>query len=316
MIAEREWTGGAIAEPGVYAGVPMDAYHGDLCVEPSVSSSGLRLLERKSPLHYYDGSYLNLHREREDKPHFVLGRAVHTLLLSEEGFERDYVVRPAKWRDYKTKLSQEWRDQQLAAGLSIVTTDDLARIEGMAGAIARDPVLAGLLRGRVERTIVWRHEGGVWKKARPDCLPSDDNALSDLKITTDASGEACDRSIRAYGYDQQLALAAEGLAATCGFDMADTYAALLFIEHKRPFATNVKVIEPDDLWRAMRANARAADLFAACVRAWDWPSYADAFEAWRPPDWFRRRRDDDPSLPDATDPRTEHQADEAEGEMA
>lgn len=296
-MREVVWSGDAISADGVYADVPMDVYHKDLCVAPSVSSSGLRTIALRSPLHFFDNSYLNLEREPEDKPHFVLGRAVHSLLLSEGGFNDDYVVRPAQWKDWRKGEAQEWRGAMLAEGKSILTPENLEQIRGMARAVAAEPEVATLLRGRIERTLIYRHETGVFVKVRPDVIQPEDNASWDLKTTTDASDRAVGNTIRSYGYDQQIALTLECFMRFTDNDPETFFGGDIFVETKRPFAINVKPIDVDDLWRARRVNEWAIRRFAACVEAWDWPAYPDSFEPWRAPEYLRRARDENPELP-------------------
>src|SRR5258708_18976764 len=108
-----------ITEPGVYD-LTMDRYHGQPCDGPSVSSSGLRTIWSASPAHYWLESSLNPHREEQgERPHFSLGRAAHHLLfLGRTGFDAEFVVRPEKWKDWRTNDAKEWRDEMLAAGLT------------------------------------------------------------------------------------------------------------------------------------------------------------------------------------------------------
>ena len=102
-----KWTPamGKITTPGIYD-LPIEVYHSDVTDGPSISSSGLRMIEDKSPLHYWDTSPLNPDREpQQDKPYFSLGRAVHTLILGEDGFATNYAVRPEEFPDWRTKAA-------------------------------------------------------------------------------------------------------------------------------------------------------------------------------------------------------------------
>ena len=67
-------TSGKISEPGVYS-LPIEIYHGQPTVGPSISSSGLRTIWAQSPAHYYVDSPLNPKRAPQpDRPAFALGR--------------------------------------------------------------------------------------------------------------------------------------------------------------------------------------------------------------------------------------------------
>ena len=72
---------GLIVHPGAYPDVSAEDYHGhEICVRPSVSSSGLKLISAKSPRHYWANSSMNPERPvRKEKAHFAIGKALHRL---------------------------------------------------------------------------------------------------------------------------------------------------------------------------------------------------------------------------------------------
>src|SRR5690606_25200765 len=218
---EKDWDGQPIAEPGIFRKVPMEAYHGQLTVGPSISSSGLREIENRSPLHYFANSYLNPDRpEQESSAAMDLGRAVHTLLLSEDGFRDDYITRPdtyeddaGKWKPWNgnANVCKEWLASARQAGKTVLTKQQVSDIQGMAERLAKNQVAVDLLRGRIERSIITvDKKTGAWVKSRPDSIPAD-GMISDLKTCTDASQLAIGRSIMNFGYLQQMALAITSL---------------------------------------------------------------------------------------------------------
>lgn len=305
IIGERDWDGKPISAPGIYRKVPMSAYHGQLTVGPSISSSGLRLIENKSPLHYWDTSYLNPDREEDDDNEaMILGRAVHTLLLSEDGFRNDYVVRPEKYEDDGGKwkpwssnanVCKEWLADRKRDGKTVLLPQQVIDINGMADRLSKSPEALGLLRGRIERSIVARDQAtGVWVKARPDSIPAD-AIIGDLKTCSDASQVAIQRSMMNLGYLQQMALAITCLEAVGHSTVKE--AVLLFVETKRPYAFNIKPLDNGDIFTAMRINRRALNTFAECLAANDWPTYADNMRTWSAPQWWSDRHENDNTLP-------------------
>ncbi|MDO9416988.1 PD-(D/E)XK nuclease-like domain-containing protein [Pararhizobium sp.] len=295
---EREYKGGKISEAGLYRKVPMSVYHSDCCTGPSISSSGLRQLTppNGAPLKYWDASYLNPNRApEEEKEHFSIGRAVHTLLLSEDGFRDDYAIRPEKWTDWRTNDAKAWRDAQSAGGKTVLVPSDLVDIEGMAEVIAKDRTFVDLLQGRIERSIVWRDEKtGVWLKSRPDSIPAD-GFIADLKTTQDASEIGCQRATLSYGYHMQMALAVMGLEAVSKQQITDH--VLLFIEGKRPYAYNIKPIDPQLIYLGMRQCRAAIDVFADCWKRQEWPTYYGSGQTLSSPDWFDKQIEREPSIP-------------------
>lgn len=295
---EMVYAGGKITAPGIYAKVPMSVYHSDCCPGPSISSSGLRELTPPNgcPLRYWDNSYLNPNRAPEEqKDHFNLGRAVHTLLLSEDGFRNEYVIRPAEFKDWRTKDAQDWRAKQHAAGKTVLVPDDLSNIQGMAERIAGDTTFVDLLRGRIERSIIWQDaKTGVWLKSRPDSIPAD-GFIADLKTTSDASEIGCQRATLSYGYHMQLGLACIGMEDLTKRRVTDH--VLLFIETKRPWAYNIKPIDPQLIDLGMRQLRAAINVFAECIGSSVWPTYYGSGITLSSPDWFEKQIEREPSIP-------------------
>jgi hypothetical protein len=303
---ERMWDGKPISEPGIYRKIPMDAYHGQLTVDPSISSSGLREIENRSPLHYWATSYLNPDRPEDDStPALDFGRAVHTLLLSEDGFQDDYVVRPDSYPDAKTgefkpwngnaNVCKEWLAERKAEGKTVLLKSQVDDIHGMADRISKNQVAVDLLRGRIERSIITKDKTGVYLKSRPDSIPAD-TIIADLKTCADASQVAISRSIINYGYLQQMALAITSLEAVGPSKVNE--AVLLFVETTYPYAFNIKPLDNGDIYTAMRLNRRAIDTFARCLAENDWPTYADSTLTWSAPKWWSERHEKDNTLPE------------------
>src|SRR5215831_11878484 len=97
------WNGQPVTRPGIYADIPLAMYHTQLCTGPSVSSSGLRILFMQSPAHFFSSWSGNPHAiDREDKRHFILGRALHHLMLGEKHFSKLFAAQPRIYPDAKT----------------------------------------------------------------------------------------------------------------------------------------------------------------------------------------------------------------------
>lgn len=288
----RPWHGGKITEPGIYRDVPMEFYHSDCCDGPSISSSGLRKITSESPLHYWFDSPYNPNRPaQEQKQHFNLGSAVHTLLLGETGFRDKFVVRPTFWSDWRTKEARAWRDEMVSAGKTVITDSDVDAIRHMAVSMQREPLVHrdGLFSGAPELSLFWKDaETGIWLKSRPDNLHLPADAVADLKTTTNASAESCARSIADFGYHQQLALAAEGIHALTGHVVPNDGFILVFIETKAPYAVNLKPIDANAIYIGMAQNRHAIRVAAECFKTGEWPGYPDNMQTAYLPGWFEK----------------------------
>lgn len=288
----RRWDGTLLSEPGIYADIPIEEYHGRLTAEPSISSSGLRMIEACSPYHWWSQSYLNPNRPpRDEAPHFALGRAVHTLLLGEHGFRDQYVVRPEEFDSWRTKASQVWRDGMIGLGKTVLVSDDLAIIRGIAESAAGEPLIRdGLFAGLVEHSMVWQDkETGVWLKARPDTINPTAGLVVDLKTIASADPHSCRSSIAEHGYYMQLALIGEGYRALTGQEMPNDGYLLVFIEKKFPYAVNIKPVDAEAIFYGRAQIRRAVRTFATCLERGEWPGYADSGMTAHLPAWLDSR---------------------------
>ena len=270
-----KWDGGKIAQPGVYD-MPIEAYHGDCCDGPSISSTGLREIETRSPAHYWAYSVHNPKRApQESRRHFDVGKAAHALLLGEGEFAKRFTIRPTCWPDWRTKEARAWRDEQIKAGLVVLLPEDIDTIRGMRDSLADHPLVQqGILNGHVEKSLIWKdRETGIWLKSRPDVIPADPTIYADLKALGDCSPLAIRRAISDHGYHMQLALGGEGMREL--LDIRIENYALMCVEKTPPFAVNFKPIDNEAIWYGARQNRRAIRKAAECFASGRWPAYDD-----------------------------------------
>lgn len=263
---------GKISEPGCYA-IPIEAYHSDICVGPSVSSSGLRTIWAESPAHFWVRSALNPKRlPQDDRPAFAVGRLAHKLLLEgREGLEQDFAIRPDEWTDWRTKDAKAWRELQIEMGRTVITPDDLVTVTGMAESLARHPVVkAGILDGHVERSLIWKDaETGIWLKSRPDVIPNSSGDYADLKTTVSVSTKALEQSLASFDYAMQGALVGMASEAVLGIPMQSF--TLVWVEKTAPFCVRVTTLTPDDLERGRMQVRAALKSMARCLDTGEWP---------------------------------------------
>lgn len=287
---------GKVSVPGVYA-LSMAEYHGDLCVSPSISSSGLRTIWGQSPAHYWYDSPYNPNRPKpKERPHFSIGKAAHHLLyLGRKGFDAEFVVRPDQWNDWRTAASKKWRAEQIKAGLTIITDAELEAITGMARSLGAHPLVkSGILDGAVERSLIFKDaKSGAWLKSRPDNIPSSSGLFADLKTADSVSDDSLERSLANYGYHMQAALVGMASEAVLGRPMEEF--ALVWVEKAPPHCVRVTVLTGADLERGRMQLRRSIDQFAECVATGEWPgpggTRRDAEYLTLPP-WAAKRIDE------------------------
>lgn len=290
--------GEKITEPGIYD-MPMSWYHADCCAGPSISSSGLRTIVLKTPLHYWDESYLNPHRPVDDQDEtesvfLRIGRAGHTLLLEPELFRSQFVTRDPRFTSWMTKESKKWRLEQQLEGFTVMDPPEMLRVQGVANALRNHPLYArGLLDGDIERSLIWQDPAtGVWLKARPDVIPEGSNIWADLKVVSSADARAVEKKVFGFGYDMQMALGEIGMQVLLGRSIEEF--VVVCIESSRPHGIRIAPIALEEIKRARSLLRAGLTTFVECLEAGYWPSYdAQEGEYVRRPEWAAKRIDAD-----------------------
>lgn len=292
MVEIIKWTGGKITKPGIYSNLPIEVYHSDCCEGPSASSTNLRTVVNESPADYWDTSYLNPEVEKaefEESEALLLGRAVHHLILGQQGFAAEFVIQPdtyvptkgkdagekKKWT-YAAEDCKAWRAVQRKAHKSILTLAQVETIKGMAKTLARDDMVKlGLLNGLVEHSLFWRDKKtGIWCKIRPDTIPvlvrgGASADVSDLKTILGVDYSDMEKSYDENGYYMQAGLIREGLKQV--LNMSVSTFTLQFVEKKRPFSTRPVILDEDDLDLGDTANRVGLDVMHRCLLDKSWP---------------------------------------------
>lgn len=288
-----EWDGHRITKPGCYSKIPLSTYHrGDICgdpkdpnkVRPSVSSSSLRrVFCRKmggSLKHYWAFSPLNPKKKDEpDREQWILGRAVHHLVLGEPYFDKLFVRQPDQidgkaWsgQGSSVKNRDKFKSEQKRLGRTILTPQQMEKIVGMGEALWENPeVRKGLLNGLVERSMFFIDpETGLWVKVRPDVIPTDAFDYSDLKIIgVTPFWDEMQRAIEDWGYYMQAALIAEATQRIFGQPMGDF--TNVFVQSTVPHCVDTVKIKDNDLEAGHRANHQAMRGIAHGLKTGHWP---------------------------------------------
>lgn len=285
-----------ITAPGCYDGIAAEDYHGrEICWQPSISSSGLKTIIDKSPLHYWWNSPLNPNRPAESQSrHFSIGKAAHDILLLDERWPERYHVLPADFDAKATKAQAEAhaaRNAAIKAGMTILRHEDAQLAEAMAAAIASNPFAkAALTNGAPEQTLAWQdRETGVVLRARPDFLPAKRQFIPDLKTAADASPDAFRRAMASFGYHQSAALYMDGIEAV--FDQRPAAFFFIVVEKEAPHCVALYQIPEDDIQRGRMLNRKAIQTFADCLSRDKWPGYADDVTPLPLPAWEQRQID-------------------------
>lgn len=271
-----------ITTPGVYD-IANEAYHGDCCDGPSLSSSGARTLVEECPAAFWWNSYLNPDYETEQKKEFDLGTAAHTALLEPDTWLDRIVLVDAK--NYQTKAAKEARDAAWDEGKTPLLPHHRDTVFKMSRALMVHPLARkAWSSGRAEPSYFWRDPvHGVWLKCRPDFVPDHGRWIVDYKTTTSAHPRSFVRRVADMGYFQQAAWYIDGIAAVTGQAPEEWW--FVVQEIKPPFLVSVFMLEARAIEWGRIMNRRAVDLFAECLAADHWPGYGETAQVIGLPTW-------------------------------
>lgn len=291
--------GELIEKDGVYE-IDVADYHGDCCIGPSISSTGLRTIDLDCPAAYWADSPLNKQRvvdieaeEKTEAKHFRIGRAAHTLLLEPGEYAKQIAVPPVFRTksgeistSFATAEAKEWVAKVQREGKTILQPKEERIVHGVCASLRSHPLHGdGIFHGEIERAIVWKDpKTGVWLKARPDNIPASAAMLTDLKVMASAHPDSVRNAIRGFGYDMQLALGGIGCQHVIGLEIEDY--AIVAAGVKPPHLVHVQTIGQTAIFYAQLRLRRAIDTFARCLADNYWPGYDDRTgEEYNPSDW-------------------------------
>lgn len=302
-----------ITQPGAYTEVSAEDYHGNanLLPGPSLSSSGAKTILRHSPFHFWWSSAMNPDREEPEKPSLNIGKAAHDMILLADRWPDHYHVLPEGYSSGATKKFAEAIAEHEAAiesGMTILRAQDLAVVEHVVRRLKSNRLAMTVLsNGEPEVTLAWQDKStGVWLRARPDFLPTSVMQggkvaiLPDLKFMapTHCAPDGFSRAIASFGYHMSLAFYADGIKAVYG--SAPTNFLLICVEKEAPWSVSLYEVPSEDIERGRFQNRQAIQLFADCLHADRWPSYADEPVQIGLPHWSRKQIDEGMMPPDAS----------------
>lgn len=287
-----------VTENGAYR-ITMARYHSqDICLGPSVSSTGIRAAALQSA-HAFWTSFDGNPKRYPSKPlseSLIFGRAAHALILGDEVFDESFcfVPKDAPQRPTSTQLKAFERDgvwSELAeprakwweefdarsAGKMELKEEQVEKILFMAENLRACPDAIEVLKSDLtEISMIWKDEAtGLWIKSRPDCIPTNGYDFGDLKTFSPKSRDlllSAQRSTTDFGYPMQMALAVEGAEKALG--TTAKRCALVFLQSSDPYEVIPMEISEDSLYWARCLNRQGMNIIANGFKTDNWPGVA------------------------------------------
>ena len=262
------------------ADIPAAEYHQD-ARDGKFLSSHLLGDFRKCPKLYR--KKLSGEIEAGDTAAYLMGRAVHTLVLEGRGkFDEEFMVsegpvnpRTGEPFGKTTKAYREWAAVQK---MPVVSSQDFGFITKLQQAVWTHGLANGLLADGVAEMTVRTSYLGVPSQIRMDWFIPDFGgapAICDLKTCDTLDWFESDA--RKYGYPEQLAfyrevfrIAAHGADPGRTPPKPDCY--LIAVEKREPYRVAVYKLADDLLDAAQATNERAIEELRRCCQEGTWPT--------------------------------------------
>lgn len=261
---------------GIYPGVPPHIYHN--LPEEAVSRS--QLLKVNPPARYRDSIDRQVPRVPAEFMDF--GSAWHTRVLEPKSFFARHILK--KYDSYRTDESKIWRDEMIKTGVTIITKEEMDRVDEMEGVFREHPRFHEFFRRpecRYELTVLSRHAGtGILRRIRIDAAPPG-NSLHDLKSTSriEVDAENCGRYVWNEGLGFQAAYYLDTYNAAPGVVNKKTEFTFWFQEMNPPFLVGCYMVPHDLIEYCRRILNGRLYLLAECREKKQWPGY-------KPVDWL------------------------------
>ena len=280
-----------------YDDLSSEDYHAG----PGVSSSSLKILAKKSPLHFHKRV------EVKQTPAMLTGSVLHTFVLEPDQVNSRYTF-PEEWVNAKKATHnkkvenytpEEARYADLAteamkAGLQTIK-GTRAGYEAIARAVHKHKSWKHLVGSEpaFERSFYWTDEKtGIFLKCRPDALnmsftTTGKPMMTDLKSASDARDRAFQYQVIDHGYDLSAAMYCDGVEAVTGVK-CEGWAWFVF-EKEAPYATRVIYAGAEWLARGRALYRKALDTIVECGERGHWPGYDNGRPTVLPtPKWLEK----------------------------
>lgn len=256
-------------EPGIYPNLAEYEYH----ALPFVSASRLNKL-KQSPAHC---RYAMDNPDAGDKPALMLGRAIHSCVLTPELFASSYIVKPKFGRSkFDQELKEAWEARH--AHLIAVDQSDMELCHTLKARLEEHKLSGPIFRAkdRVEISAIWIDSiTSLACKLRSDALSEKLSLVIDLKTVADASPRLMAQSIFKWGWHRQGAFYLDGWRAH-GFEFR--HYCIIAVEKTPPYCIAVYRLTEDAIALGRRENSVLLKRYKECVISGSWPGYPEIIQ--------------------------------------
>lgn len=220
-----------------------------------------------SPRYYFYKTYEEKKEKSEKERHFIIGSALHELILEPEMFKTNYVVSPKF--DMRTNVGKTaFADfQSQAEGKQILNIDEYEMIVRMAeNAIANKTFKELIVDSYRELSCYTIDEKtGLNLRMRPDSFSKNKNTITDIKSCQQSNYKSFKGDIYKYGYSISTAFYLD-------FLKRENY-VFCAIEKQAPYQTALYMLDDDMIEYGRQQYRMALDLIKWSIENEFWAEY-------------------------------------------
>lgn len=296
-------------EPKWVENLSAEEYHAD---RSAMSSSGLKLILSKTPLHFHYDWTKGAVDEDDDgvvqvqsiKKSLRIGQICHEAFLEPQKFRERHIIEPEftgftqagvlSARSGEAKQKREaWLAKQ-PPGALIITAEEVEMITGMASSMLAHKNTSDMLTGSKTEISGWFREPttGIKCRIRPDMLNEkfqgkEITVLSDFKTARLASPYGFAKQVAELLYHVSLAFYYDGIYHITG--RYPDVASFMVVEKTPPFACAVYPLTNADLELGRAWYQHGLEIYKQCLMRDEWPSYQRQAEDIQLPQYAQTR---------------------------
>lgn len=220
-----------------------------------------------SPRYYFYKTYEEKKESNDKERHFIIGSALHELILEAEMFKTNYVVSPKF--DMRTTVGKTAfaEFQQQAEGKTILNIDEYELIVRMAESAIRNKTFKELIVDSYRELSCYTidEKTGLKLRMRPDSFAKDKNTITDIKSCQQSNYKSFKSDIYKYGYSISTAFYMD-------FLKRENY-VFCAIEKQAPYQTALYMLDDEMIDYGRQQYRMALDLIKWSIENECWVEY-------------------------------------------
>lgn len=210
-----------------------DTFNEYLSQKERISASDIKNF-LKSPRYYYYEKYEKQKEDKSEQRHFIVGSALHELLLEPELFNANYILSPKFDRRTTIGKNEFEAFKSLAGDKVVLFADEMDMIVLMAENALKNNTLTELMKESYKEVSCYCEDDvtGLKLRLRPDSMAKNKSTIVDVKTCLNSSLKDFKSNVYSYGYSISAAFYSDFLKREnyifCAIEKEQPYQVALY----------------------------------------------------------------------------------------